>query len=120
MRCSVRAVDCLASITSANYHPFLLYDQLQIGRHNINTNYNSLQLIWDKQAEHRSTHRLHVPKALDMLGASNASTPTTPFDYHNDYGPEVFGGIRMFNASCAYPLGDPAHKRFLGGLINTE
>ncbi|MFZ0661842.1 MAG: carboxypeptidase-like regulatory domain-containing protein [Acidobacteriaceae bacterium] len=102
-----------------DFRPFPLYDSLDVGTHNVNANYNSLQLIWNKQQGPLFFGINYTwSKALGVLGAGNNGTPVTPFDYIDDYGPEAFDRTQVFNASYSYTMGKVLHERFLGGVVN--
>ena len=102
-----------------DYRPYPLYDQLQVGSHNVNTNYNSLQVVWNKQAG-ALFYGLNYTwsKALGVLGVNGNGTPTNPFNYRDDYGPEAFDRTNVFNASYSYTFGNLVHKKFVGGFTN--
>ncbi len=102
-----------------DYRPYPLYDELEVGSHNVNTNYNSLQLSYDKQAGALFFGINYTwSKALGVWGADGNGTPVTPFNYRDDYGPEAFDRRNAFNASYSYTLGNIVHKRFLSGFVN--
>ncbi|WP_162173538.1 carboxypeptidase-like regulatory domain-containing protein [Pseudacidobacterium ailaaui] len=102
-----------------DFRPYPQYSHLYVARHNINTNYNSLQAIWNKQQGHFLYGVDYTfSKALGVLGADGNGTPADPFNYRNDYGPEAFDRTHIFNATYSYTLGDVVHKRFLAALAN--
>ena len=102
-----------------DYRPYPQYDELEVAQHNVNANYNSLQLVWNKQ-QGALFYGVNYTwsKALGVLGANGTGTPATPFDYRDDYGPEAFDRSQIFNATYSYTVGKLLHGRFAGGVVN--
>lgn len=102
-----------------DYRPFTEYDSLNIARHNLYANYNSMQVVWNKQAGPLTFGVNYTwSKALGIRGANGTGTPATPFSLKDNYGPETFDRRNVFNASYSYTVGKLAHERLLAGLIN--
>ena len=102
-----------------DFRPYPQYTDLNVGQHNVNTNYNSLQVVWNKQQGHFLYGVNYTySKALGILGANGNGTPATPFNYRDDYGPEAFDRTNIFNATYSYTMGDLVQKRFLAALAN--
>ncbi len=102
-----------------DFRPYPQYSHLYVAQHNINSNYNSLQTLWNKQSGNFIYGVNYTwSKALGVLGANGNGTPADPFNYRNDYGPEAFDRRHIFNATYSYTLGDVVHKRFLAALAN--
>lgn len=102
-----------------DYRPYTKYDELEVARHNVNANYNSLQAVWNKQ-QGRLLYGVNYTwsKALGVLGANGNGTPATPFNYRDDYNPLAFDRTQIFNATYSYTVGNVVHRRFVGGLTN--
>lgn len=102
-----------------DYRPYPMYSHLYIAQHNINTNYNSLQVEWNKQqGPFLFGVNYTFSKVLGIMGAAGTGTPADPFNYRNDYGPLAFDHTHIFNATYSYTLGNVVHRRFVGGLVN--
>jgi hypothetical protein len=102
-----------------DYRPFPLYNALNIARHNLYANYNSLQVTWNKQQGPLTFGFNYTwSKALGVWGANNNGTPGTPFDLRANYGPEAFDRRNAFNATYSYTVGKVFHQRLLAGLVN--
>ena len=116
---SCTAVSGLTQQEVDDYRPYPQYDELEVGQHNVNTNYNALQAIWNKQ-QGRFLYGFNYTwsKALGVLGANGTGTPATPFNYRDDYGPEAFDRRQIFNATYSYTVGNIVHQRFVGGVVN--
>lgn len=102
-----------------DFRPYTQYDQIDIARHTLYANYNSLQVTWNKQ-QGPLTFGVNYTwsKALGVWGANGNGTPGTPFNLHDDYGPEAFDRRNAFNATYSYTVGKPFHERILAGLVN--
>jgi hypothetical protein len=102
-----------------DFRPYPNYTDLDVGYHNVNANYNSLQAMWNKQSG-RLFYGINYTwsRALGVLGANGNGTPVTPFNYRDDYGPEAFDRTQIFNASYSYTMGNVLHRRFVGGFVN--
>lgn len=102
-----------------NFRPYTMYQHVYVAQHNINANYNSLQMMWNKQTGHLLYGVNYTfSKALGILGANGDGTPADPFNYRDDYGPLAFDRTHIFNATYSYTLGDIVHGRLLGTLAN--
>lgn len=102
-----------------DYRPFPEYDELEVAYHNVNANYNALQIVWNKTSKALNYGINYTwSKALGVWGADGNGTPVTPFNYRDDYGPEAFDRRNIFNASYSYTLGNIVHQRILGALVN--
>lgn len=102
-----------------DYRPFPQYDALNVARHNLYANYNSMQVTWNKQ-QGPLTFGVNYTwsKALGVWGANNNGTPITPFSLRDNYGPEAFDHRNVFNATYSYTVGKPFHERLMAGLVN--
>ncbi len=102
-----------------DYRPYTQYDELEVASHNVNANYNSLQIVWNKTSKSLNYGINYTwSKALGVWGADGNGTPVTPFNYRDDYGPEAFDRRNIFNATYSYTMGNLFHQRFLGALVN--
>lgn len=116
---SCTAISGLSQQEIDDYRPFPEYDALDIARHNLYANYNSLQLTWNKQQGPLTFGFNYTwSKALGVWGANGNGTPGTPFNLHDDYGPEAFDRRQTFNATYSYTVGKVFHERLLAGLVN--
>ncbi len=85
-----------------DFRPYPLYNTLGILQHNVNTNYNSMQMVWNKQSG-VSTYGLNYTfsKALGVRGSIWNGQAVDPTNYRNNYGVEPFDHTQIFNASYA-------------------
>lgn len=115
----IPSISGLSTQQQDDYRPFPTYQHLEVAQHNINANYNSLQMLWNKQTGHLLYGVNYTfSKALGILGADGTGTPADAFNYRNDYGPLAFDRTHIFNATYSYTLGDVVHGRLLGTLAN--
>jgi hypothetical protein len=116
---AIPSVSGLSTQQEDDYRPYPMYQHLEVAQHNINANYNSLQLLWNKQTGHLLYGVNYTfSKALGILGADGTGTPADAFNYRNDYGPLAFDRTQIFNATYSYTMGDLVHQRFLAVLAN--
>lgn len=116
---SCTAVGGLSQQEVDDYRPFPQYNALNVARHNLYANYNSMQLTWNKQ-QGPFTFGVNYTwsKALGVRGANGNGTPATPFSFRDNYGPEAFDRRQAFNATYSYTVGKVFHERLLAGLAN--
>jgi hypothetical protein len=102
-----------------DFRPYPQYSHIYVGQHNINADYNSVQVLWNKQQGHFLYGVNYTfSKALGTLGANGNGTPADPFNYRNDYGPEAFDRTHIFNATYSYTFGDIVHRKYVAALAN--
>lgn len=95
------------------YRPFPLYQDLHADNHNLYSNYNALQVTWNR-SRGRFDYTLNYTwsKSLGITG-------TDEFNLRNDYGPMPSDRRHIFNAAYSIELPNGAHNNALAkGLIN--
>ncbi len=101
------------------FKPFPLYTRLQISKHNLTSNYNSLQVVLNKQqGRGRFGMAYTFSKALGILGSQGNGYPADPFNLQNDYQEEAFDHRHIFSASYSYSVGKVFENKLLGGVAN--
>ena len=94
--------------------PFKLYQNIEIARHNLSANYNSMQVSWVRQKGAFDLAFNYVySKALGILGVRDQT------DTGQTYGAQPFDRRHVFNAAYSINLPSPIHaNKFLGGAVN--
>jgi hypothetical protein len=86
-----------------DFRPYPLYNTLGILQHNVNSNYNSLQAVWNKQMG-MGIFGLNYTwsRAMGVRGSIWNGTAVDPTDYRHNYGIEPFDHRQIFNANYSY------------------
>ena len=101
------------------FKPYPLYTRLQISKHNLSSNYNSMQVVLNKQqGQGRFGIAYTFSKALGILGSQGNGYPADPFNLQNDYQEEAFDHRHILSASYSYTVGKVFNERLLAGLAN--
>ena len=126
---SVNETNIANSVTnlSANeidqYRPFPLYHTISVSQHNAYSNYNSLQMQWNKQ-QGKLFYGVNYTfsKVLGILGGGpegkGNGLPVDPFNYRDSYEPLNFDHTHIFNATYSYQFGNLVHNRYVGLATN--
>ena len=96
-----------------NFAPYKIYQALNIARHNLGSNYNSMQVSWVRQKGAFDIDVNYVfSKALGIVGLDQ-------LDLHKDYGAQPFDRRHVFNAAYSINLPSPVRaNKALGGMVN--
>jgi carboxypeptidase family protein len=97
------------------YAPYNIYQALNIGQHNLKSNYNSMQVSWVRQKGAFDIDVNYVySKALGIVGIGNQI-----YQGHANYGAQPFDRRHVFNAAYSINLPSPirGHKA-MEGIIN--
>jgi hypothetical protein len=97
------------------YAPYSIYQALNIARHNLKSNYNSMQVSWVRQKGAFDIDVNYVySKALGIFGVANQI-----YQGHENYGPQPFDRRHVFNAAYSILLPSPirGHKA-MEGIVN--
>jgi hypothetical protein len=99
------------SVAQVNaFRPYPTYQDLDIARHRLTSNYNGLQVSLLKQTGHTLFNANYTwSKALGIMGQRNNGRPVNQFNLHDNYGPEDFDRTNVFNASYTVQEGKPFH-----------
>jgi hypothetical protein len=101
------------------FRPYPVYDDLDISRHRLTSNYNGLQTSLLKQTGHALFNiNYSWSKALGILGQRSNGRPVNQFVLHDNYGPEDFDRTHVFNASYTLQEGKPFHVPLAKYLLN--
>ncbi len=120
---SANSITNLSSNQIDQYRPYPLYHTLSISQHNAYSNYNSLQVQWNKQ-QGRATYGVNYTfsKVLGVLGGGpqgeGDGLPVDPFNYRDSYQPLSFDRTHIFNAIYSYTVGKVIANKFVGGVTN--
>lgn len=112
-------VDSLSVAQVNAFRPFPTYQDLDIARHRLTSNYNGLQTSLLRQTGHFLFNVNYTwSKAMGILGQFDNGQPVNQFNLHDNYEPEDFDRTNVFNASYTYQEGKPFHVPVLKYLIN--
>jgi len=103
-----------------DYRPYPFYNSINVARHGLKSNYNSLQVTWSKWvgAFHYNVNYTWS-KAMGERGVDGNGSIPDPTNLRNDYGIAAYDRTHVFNASYTYIMGSPFHvNRLLSGVIN--
>jgi hypothetical protein len=101
---------CTAAVDFFRPHPF--YDHIYQLKHNFYSNYNSMQLSWNKSTglvQYGANYTFG--KNLATAQSFNTALPD-PFNLRNDYNPVPYDHSQVFNVHYLIDLG----KRYKGGF----
>jgi hypothetical protein len=95
------------------FAPYSIYQALNIARHNLSSNYNSMQVSWVRQKGAFDIDVNYVfSKALGIVGLDQ-------LDLHKDYGAQPFDRRHVFNAAYSINLPSPVRaNKALEGVVN--
>jgi hypothetical protein len=103
-----------------DYRPFPFYNDVQLIRHALHSNYNSLQTSWT-----RYTGKFHYnvnytwSKALGYRGVDGNGNVPDATNFRNDYGIAAIDRTNVVNASYTYIEGKAFHlDRIADGFLN--
>jgi hypothetical protein len=104
------------------YRPYPAYSAIIVPRHNTYSNYNTLQVVWQKTSG-RLNYGFNYTwsKALGILGSAanfNWTGAIDPFSIRSNYGPMNFDHTHIFNATYSYTTGRLSDGRAVGALVN--
>lgn len=104
------------------YRPYPQYSSIIVPRHNTYSNYNALQVVWQKTSG-RLNYGFNYTwsKALGILGSAanfNWTGAIDPFNIRSNYGPMNFDHTHIFNATYSYSTGKLSNERALGAVVN--
>ncbi|HTW79468.1 MAG TPA: carboxypeptidase-like regulatory domain-containing protein [Terracidiphilus sp.] len=86
-----------------DFRQYPTYNTVGILQHNVNSNYNGLQMVFNKQLGVSSFGLNYTfSKALGVRGSIWNGTAVDPTNYRNNYGVEPFDHSQIFNATYAY------------------
>ncbi len=98
-----------------DFRPYPFYNSLNILRHGLISNYNSLQTTWSKWVGPMH-YNLNYTWSKAMTNSGQLPDQT---NLRNDYTIAGYDRTHVFNASYTYIEGSPFHvERFVGGFIN--
>jgi hypothetical protein len=108
-----------------DWRPLQAYQDVYLLTHGSYSNYNSLQVNWQKQSgrinyviNYTFSKVLGVRDGGSNNGAGNG-TAVDPFSLAANYGPLAYDHTNIFNASYVWNLPKPIHdNRLLAGAIN--
>jgi len=101
------------------FRPYPVYDDLDIARHRLTSNYNGLQTSLLKQSGHVFFNLNYTfSKALGILGQFDNGRPVNQFNLHDNYGPEGFDRSQVFNAAYTFHEDKPIHLPVAKYLLN--
>ena len=108
------------SVAQVNaFRPYPTYQDLDIARHRLTSNYNGLQVSLLKQTGHTLFNINYTwSKALGIMGQRNNGRPVNQFNLHDNYGPEDFDRTNVFNAAYTIQEGKPFHVPVAKYLLN--
>ncbi len=101
------------TLVANNFRPYLgysdIYPVVSLGY----ANYNSVQVSWIR-THGRYTLDLNytLEKSMGLTGFFNQ------FDLADNYGVQPTNRAQVFNAAYSIQLPNPAHNRFIGGIVN--
>ena len=104
------------SLVADQFRPYLGYSNLYVTTANGYSNYNALQVTWNR-TKGRYTLALNYTygKAMGILGSTNLYNE---FDLKDNYGVLASNRTHIFNAAYSIELGDHTNQKLLGGFIN--
>jgi hypothetical protein len=113
----IAAPDSVAQVS--DFRPYPFYASLDVLRHSMHTNYNSLQTTWTRQTGHLLFNLNYTWSRAEGDLASTGHTVPDATNKRNDRGILNFDRTNIFNASYTFIGGTLSHRnRFLGGLVN--
>jgi hypothetical protein len=107
------AADSISSLTTASqdyYRPFPFYQHIFALKHNFYSNYNSLQVSWNKSSGIIQFGANYTFSKALATAASFNNQLVDPVDLRNDYNPATFDRTHVVNAHYLIDLG----KRYRG------
>jgi Carboxypeptidase regulatory-like domain len=101
------------SLVADQFRPFLGYSDLYVTTMNAHSNYNALQVTWNR-SQGRYTLALNYTygKAMGILGFYDQ------FNLEDNYGVLAANRTHIFNAAYSIELGNPSKQKLLGGFVN--
>jgi hypothetical protein len=112
----------IAQVQQNDYRPYPAYDHIGIPRHITYSNYNALQVQWNKQ-KGKLNYGLNYTfsKSLGIRGAYQNGVAGDPTNLRKNYGWLSFDRTNIGTASYSYDEGAYFHfeKRFLNAITNS-
>ncbi|HKX00335.1 MAG TPA: carboxypeptidase-like regulatory domain-containing protein [Bryobacteraceae bacterium] len=94
-----------------SYRPFPLYQDLHAVNHNLYSNYNAMQISWNRQrGRFDFTLNYAFSKSMGIVGLDQ-------FNLANDYGPSAADRRHVFNSAYSIELPNPAHNNALAKVL---
>ena len=120
--CTPHEVTSFTAAQIQQFRPFKQYQGITVPRHTGYSNYNGLQIVYQKQSG-RLNYNFNYTygKALGIVGSAadfNYTQPIDPFNLRNNYGVLNFDRSHVFNASYSYSVGKMFQGRLLGAAAN--
>lgn len=105
---------------ASKYNPYPQYGQIYQQEHNNYSNYNALQVSWNKQSGHASWLANYTfSKSLGIRGENSANGIADLLNYKNNYGVLPNDRTHIFNVAYVYQFGDFYKGNLLvKGLVN--